>query len=172
MTLEEIYYISQIVAVIGIFASLIFVGVQIRQNSEQMKAQTRESRYGTMNQILADFQDAVNSIAHDPLSAQDYFKGHSGGLAAIAPERRAAFIFRASSALHLYERAFVQREAGRLGDDAWDMIQRQNAPMISGIGWQEIWKFRKVSYTPGFAAYLDNQIASMPTVSYEAWSIN
>lgn len=41
MTLEEIYYISQIVAVIAIFASLIFVGVQVRQNSEQLKANTR-----------------------------------------------------------------------------------------------------------------------------------
>ncbi|MCX6854436.1 MAG: hypothetical protein NTV80_05975, partial [Verrucomicrobia bacterium] len=87
-------------------------------------------------------------------------------------ERRAAFIFFATSALHLYERAFVQREAGRLGDDAWDMIQRQNAPMISGICWQEIWKLRKVSYTPGFAAYLDNQIASAPPVSYEALSVH
>lgn len=41
MTLEEIYYISQIVAVVGIFASLIFVGIQLRQNSEQIKANTR-----------------------------------------------------------------------------------------------------------------------------------
>ena len=41
MTLEELYYVSQIVAVIAIFASLIFVGVQVRQNSEQIKANTR-----------------------------------------------------------------------------------------------------------------------------------
>ena len=41
MTLEEIYYVSQIVAVVAIFASLIFVGVQVRQNSEQIKANTR-----------------------------------------------------------------------------------------------------------------------------------
>jgi hypothetical protein len=31
MTLEELYYISQIIAVVGIFASLVFVGLQIRQ---------------------------------------------------------------------------------------------------------------------------------------------
>jgi hypothetical protein len=30
MTFEEFYYISQIVAVVGIFTSLIFVGLQIR----------------------------------------------------------------------------------------------------------------------------------------------
>ena len=46
MTLEELYYISQIVTVIAIFASLIFVGVQIRQNSAQMRAQTQEAIHG------------------------------------------------------------------------------------------------------------------------------
>ena len=105
-------------------------------------------------------------------SAQDFFKRHAGGLAALAPERRTVFIFSASSALHLYERAIVQREAGRWGDDAWDMIQRQNAPMISGTGWQEIWKLRRASFTPRFADYMDKQIASAPAVSYEALSVS
>ena len=38
MTLEVIYYISQIIAVIGIFASLIFVGIQIKQNTRATRA--------------------------------------------------------------------------------------------------------------------------------------
>ncbi|MBL4618243.1 MAG: hypothetical protein JKY46_11160 [Robiginitomaculum sp.] len=38
MTLESIYFISQIVAVIVILASLIFVGLQIRQNNKALKA--------------------------------------------------------------------------------------------------------------------------------------
>jgi len=172
MTLEEIYYISQIVAVIGIFASLIFVGVQIRQNSEQMKAQTREARYGTMNQILTDHHHSVNSMAHDPGASQDYFTGHADGLAAIAPERRASHIMMLMSQMHLYERAWIQREAGRLGDDAWEMIQRQNAATIAGIACQEIWNLRKASFAPGFAAYVDKEISSAPSVSYAAWGVN
>jgi hypothetical protein len=172
MTLEEIYYISQIVAVIGIFASLIFVGVQIRQNSEQMKAQTREAHYGAMNQILTDWHQAVTSISRDPLAAQDYFKGHSGGLAAIAPERRAAYVIGLVGNGHLYERAWIQRQAGRLSDDAWEVIQRQHAAMITGIGYQEVWKLRKASFSTGFVAFLDKEIASAPVVSYETLSVS
>ena len=41
MTLEDLAYISQIAGVIAVFASLIFVGIQVRQNSEQIKANTR-----------------------------------------------------------------------------------------------------------------------------------
>jgi len=32
MTLEELAYVSQIIGVAAIFASLVFVGLQIRQN--------------------------------------------------------------------------------------------------------------------------------------------
>jgi len=45
MTLETIYYIGQTVAVIGILASLIFVGIQIRQNTEQSKAAAAEAAH-------------------------------------------------------------------------------------------------------------------------------
>jgi len=41
MTLEELSSISQIIGVVAVFVSLIFVGVQVRQNSEQIKANTR-----------------------------------------------------------------------------------------------------------------------------------
>lgn len=34
MTLETIYYISQILAVLGVIGSLIFVGIQIKQQNQ------------------------------------------------------------------------------------------------------------------------------------------
>jgi hypothetical protein len=66
MTLEEIYYISQIVAVIAIFASLIFVGVQVRQNSEQIKANTRSIK------AAAAFEGTHSWAATNELIAVDW----------------------------------------------------------------------------------------------------
>jgi hypothetical protein len=85
MTLEELYYISQIVAVIAIFASLIFVGVQVRQNSEQIKANTRSikaaaafegthSWAATNEMIVADCSDDFLLMAistYDPAKTWD-----------------------------------------------------------------------------------------------------
>ena len=164
MTIEEIYYVSQIAAAVAIFGSLVFVGLQ-------MRAQTREARYSTMNQILTDFHQAQVAMTHDPPAAQDFFTGHSYGLAGVAPERRAAAIVGRLSMLHLYERAYIQRTAGRLGDDAWVSIQRQTAPIIAGRATQEIWSLRKTSFAPGFVAYLDAEMASAPTVSYTQWNL-
>ena len=38
MTLETIYFISQVLAAVCVIASLIFVGVQVRQSTKQAKA--------------------------------------------------------------------------------------------------------------------------------------
>lgn len=69
MTLEEIYYISQIAAAIAILASLIFVGVQLRQNSEQIKANTRSNKasagfeathsWAATNELLLGMSDEI-----------------------------------------------------------------------------------------------------------------
>ena len=55
MTLEELSSISQIIGVVAVFVSLIFVGVQVRQNSEQIKANTRSIKASALR------SDAINS---------------------------------------------------------------------------------------------------------------
>ena len=151
MTLEELYYVSQIVAVIAIFGSLIFVGLQLR-------AQTRETRYSTMNQILTDYDQILGAWSNDPLAAQDYFAGVNGGLEAVPLERRAAHIFLVSRLLRLYERAYIQREAGRLGNDAWEAIHRGVEPATAGKSFKEYWQSRKTFFSPAFVAYVDKEM--------------
>ena len=43
MTLEAIYYISQIVAVFAVIASLVFVGLQVRDSSRAVRAATAQA---------------------------------------------------------------------------------------------------------------------------------
>jgi hypothetical protein len=86
MTLEDIYYISQIAAVIAIFASLIFVGIQVRQNSEQIKANTRSIKasagfdathsWATFNEQLFGMSDEILLLipkVYDPAKSWDDF---------------------------------------------------------------------------------------------------
>lgn len=166
MTLEELYYVSQIVAALMIFASLVFVGLQ-------MRAQTRETRYSTMNQILTDYDQILSAWSNDPLAAQDYFAGVNGGLEAVPLERRAAHIFLVSRLLRLYERAHIQRAARRLGDDAWESIHRGVEPATMGKSFKEYWQSRKAGFSPAFVAFVDkemerNQPIAFPLTFYAA----
>lgn len=166
MTLEELAYLSQIIGVFAVFGSLIFVGLQ-------MRAQTREARYGTMNQILTDYDQILSAWSNDPAAAQDYFAGVNGGLEAVPLERRPAHIFLVSRLLRLYERAYIQRAAGRLGDDAWESIHRGVEPATMGKSFKEYWQIRKAGFSPVFVAYVDkemerNQPIAFPQTFYAA----
>jgi len=47
MTFQEIQYLGQVVAVLGIFGSLVFVGLQIRQNTAIARAQVHQQPDGS-----------------------------------------------------------------------------------------------------------------------------
>ena len=71
MDLEVIYYIGQTVAVVAIIFSLIFVGVQIKQNTEQTRVQNSAHLQGR-------FDDWWRMIGEDADLAYAYQRLLSG----------------------------------------------------------------------------------------------
>jgi hypothetical protein len=63
MTLEELGYISQIIGLVAVFASLIFVGLQIRQNTKAIKARSHHA-------VTDSFNAINNLILSDPKVAR------------------------------------------------------------------------------------------------------
>lgn len=61
--LEIAYYISQIIAVILILGSLIFVGIEIRQNTEQASQSNAIARADLSERLLTRFNDTWAMIA-------------------------------------------------------------------------------------------------------------
>ena len=86
MTLETLYYVTQIIAVIAVVASLVFVGVQVRQGAEQTKQNTRAIRaaasfeathsWATFNENALNWPDEKRALViatHDPDKSWDDF---------------------------------------------------------------------------------------------------
>ena len=71
MTLEAIYYITQIIAVIAVVTSLIFVGLQVRQNTKQTRVQNSAHLQGR-------FDDLWRMIGEDADLAYAYHRLRSG----------------------------------------------------------------------------------------------
>lgn len=63
MTLENIYYISQTIAVVAVLASLIFVGVQVRLSTEQIKQSNRLARADMSERIISGYADSLREIS-------------------------------------------------------------------------------------------------------------
>ena len=71
MTLETVYYITQIIAVAAVVASLIFVGMQVRQNTKQTRVQNSAHLQGR-------FDDLWRMIGEDADLAYAYHRLRSG----------------------------------------------------------------------------------------------
>ena len=65
VTLETAYFISQIVAVILILASLIFVGIEIRQNTVQASQSNAIAKADLSERLLAKFNSVWAIVATD-----------------------------------------------------------------------------------------------------------
>lgn len=63
MTLENIYYIGQTIAVVAVLASLIFVGVQVRLSTAQMKQSNNLARADMSERITSGYADSLREIS-------------------------------------------------------------------------------------------------------------
>ncbi len=147
MTLEELYYISQIVAVIAIFGSLIFVGVQVRQNSEQIKANTRSIKaaaafegthsWATTNEmIVADASDAFLLMA---IATYDPGKGWHDF--AEADRARVTLVQRAL--FQKLEGLYFLYKYGNLDKALWEARLSWAAGVIKLPFYRQWWEFEK-----------------------------
>lgn len=146
MTLEDVYYVSQIAAVIAIFASLIFVGIQVRQNSEQIKANTRSIKasagfeathsWATFNEHLFGMSDATMLLVlnvYDPAKTWDDFS--DADRTRVTVGQRALF--------QKLEGMYFLYRYGSLDKAIWESRRDWAAGAIKSPFFRQWWEFEK-----------------------------
>jgi len=125
--LQEYALIAEIVSAIAIVGSLIFVGLEIRQNTNAVFATSYD-------QLLADQMDLRLRVADSPEMLRGYsiFREEEVNDGAALENEVGAYV---NGALYqLYERAYFARNYGRLGDEEWNRYRRWIcAPESAGI---------------------------------------
>ena len=150
MTLEEFYYVSQIVAVFAILASLIFVGVQVRQNSEQIKANTRSIKasagfdathsWATFNEQLWKEPDWIIQLVqrtYDPGNTWDDFSD--------IEQMRISLALRAL--FQKLEGLYYLNRYGSLDEGIWVARRQWAAGAIKAPVLRQWWAFEKTQST-------------------------
>ena len=145
MTLEQWALVAQIFSAIAVIASLIFVGVQLRQATSAIR--------GTSSQAhSALYTDLVRSI----IDNDDFARAWSSGLTdpkALSEAEWVQFVAYASALFRLYESSRVQWLNGRLDEEHWHTIERQAADFGNLPGLQAAWQLRGHWFSPEFRAW-------------------
>jgi len=147
MSLEDLGNIGELVAAIGVIASLIYLAVQIRQN-------TSSAREAAWHSVLRDLQQFRSLIAQDPEVARVYREGLRD-LKSLNDDDRWRFGALMQSLYSVFETAFRARTEGLFQHHLDDIVWQASRP-----GTREWWSKGKRLYSPEFRRFLDEALES------------
>ena len=156
MTLEELYYVSQIVAVIGIFGSLVFVGLQIRQNTRATRAASHNAVSNSLNEINRMFAETADLT-------RIWLAGMSDRQA-LTPEERWRFDATARAYMHVCETMYIQASLGT-GDKGVLQAEEEGIRVVFGApGIREWWGENPYGFCKEFRTYVTKLISPKDVV--------
>lgn len=154
MTLSDWANIGQVVGAVAVIASLIFVGLQVRQNTKISKA--------TALQLNADhWLNYITTIA-DPNFGKVYAMGASGRTK-LDQRQFGQFFLLCRANFMGCETQHYQYRLGLLDRDAYDGYKTTIREQITALpGIRAMWQLVRHSYSKDFAAFMDEQISALP----------
>jgi len=163
MNLEEIYFVSQIIAAIAIVASLLFVGIQVRLADQTRRIELIFARAARAIEHTMALASAENigiwdrGMAGDPELTSDEFN---------------RFRFLYAARMVGFEAVFLEHEARAIDADTFEPNMRAARQMISSNGGRAMWKIVKPTFHRRHVAWTESEFpGSQGTLrgGYEAW---
>jgi len=158
MSLEQASFAAQIISAVVVVASLVFVGVQLHQNTKAVRASTSQAH-------SAMYHDIIGSLVDNGEFAQIWRKGLAD-LATLNADEHVRFIAFASTLFRFYESSQVQWLRGQLDREHWHTIVQQAATLSGQPGIQGWWMLRKSWHSTAFREWFEALKPAAPSALY------
>jgi len=152
MTLEALYYISQIIAVLAILASLFFVGFQLRDNA-------KATRSATANASIASLSAWYAGLGLSEQASANYYTGITNP-DALPQEEWIQFVMGLHAAFLNFQNSYYLAQEGTLDHEIRNSLTAAIAAVKDQPGLLRYWQQRKPIFFPEFQNYVDGIIAS------------
>lgn len=159
MTLETINAVAQLIAAVGVVASLFYLAAQIRQN-------TKSQRSVVVDSLTSSLINLLTPQASDPKLTRSFAAATEDWQGAAEEDRaRALVVF--FTLFKLFENAWFQKRQGTLDPQQWEGWELYIRAYFHRPGVQTWWAMRRGTFAPGFRAYLENSkpASDMPSPS-------
>jgi len=148
MTLETLYFITQIVAVGAILISLVFVGIQMRDANRLARAQMHHQIADGFTQLMQLVVDDSDDFFEAFYSAEAYQRLNRSKLETFNARQLAAWKY--------YENVYYQHKNGFVADEYWQSTTRLMVVLINREGIRYWWDARKNTFALEFVSLVDN----------------
>jgi hypothetical protein len=153
MSIAEFGALGDIVASFGVIATLIYLALQMRQN-------TKALRVSTSHALTGDLRSMFSLLASDQGLAEVLVEaGHKAQL--VGPTRVRYFTF-TSNLLRIYENAYLLKRENSISEAHWSGMTQLVIDYKSMAAFPGYWEDRKHWLSAEFRAYMDTEILPTP----------
>ena len=144
------YRALQTLAIIVAAASLIYLAVELREN-------TRAIRASTSQQVVAAFHAQYQAVAQNDDLA-DILLRAARNPEEVPVHEKFRFYAHLFSMFRAYEMAYYQHHEGILDANRWSGFDLQMVDLISVPGIRSFWDAREHWFSEGFRNYIDTEL--------------
>jgi hypothetical protein len=148
MSLEQASFFAQIISAIAVFASLVFVGLQVKQFTDATRAQTRQH-------IASSWFELSKLVVENPRTFTTGLRSTQPGFSDLDEDERTKFVSVLFALFKHYENMFLEYRDGRVSAEVWAPWSLHMRIYFHQSGVQTFWVMRKDAYTASFRAFLE-----------------
>ena len=152
--MERVNQWLSVVANAGVLVGIVFLAFEIRQNTEMMEAQTRDSMTGKQMQY-------AEWIATDDYLAKIMAKGMADGIVALSNDEAWSFTFALNGIWREWENSLYQQSLGLYTDDEFQPRVERWKRFMGFPGAREVWNRDKHTFSSQLRAQLDEILVSI-----------
>ena len=154
MTFHELGSIGEFVAAIATLITLVYLAIQIRQN-------TRIVRSTAFQQVVDSFSEISLAISRNRDLTEVFVRGRDG-LSSLDPLEQERLRFALVSYFRRAESVYFHSEQGTLQMETWMGIRESLRRTLQGSGARELWGRDAHLYNPRFRSFIEAEI--LPSV--------
>jgi hypothetical protein len=149
VTVQDLGSLGELIAAVATIATLVYLAIQIRQNTRSVRAATHHS-------LTTSVHALHGMVANNESLAHIYFTG-SRDRKALQPEERLRFDALLRSVFLWYEDFFYQNQQGMVDGQTWRAREEELLALLSRPGIAEWWPRNSVLLSENFRAHVDEQ---------------
>jgi hypothetical protein len=152
ITIDQLGSLGEFVGAIAVVASLIYVAVQIKQNTNATRISTMQAHVDIWNDIASNFcrSSELASIFHEGLK----------GISTLNEGARVQFFAQLGLIFRYYESSHIEWGEGALDDRLWEGLKTTLVDQLSHPGAQQWWELRRHWFYADFQVLVDEVLAN------------
>lgn len=153
MTLNDLYLVSQIAAAVLVAPTLLYLALQVRQNTSQLKAAARYQfveATGQMNAVMAQSKQAAS-----------VFRRGTENFESLDVDERYQFFFFIGQHFQIHSVMYELHRDGLLPETQWHNVRKDILTMVRSPGGRRVWEdFATTGLDPQYIAFVERLVAT------------